>query len=209
MYFSQCWYLFCSKYEKTTWNCIYLNTGFEKFSIWNLLTLAFNAAFSREIIVVQSCKRALHILYGKLHIHNRGNTLDLLYDISGPAYFNNLSATTAKKRSAFLLWRLYSLYLCTNVWRKFFLKNKENKSNNKKKRSTKIPFNMHRFSCIFQKISVGDTSKTPQKTGLRPIDGRFTPVLLKHSDNPTHQTFLDPPLKPLLLPQLYMRYWLM
>ena len=52
---------------------------------------------------MQPFKRALHILYGKLSIHNSDNTLDLLYDISGSAYFNSLSAAIAKKRSAFLL----------------------------------------------------------------------------------------------------------
>ena len=95
--------MFCSKYEKIPWNCIYLKMSFEKFFIGNPRSLAFNAAFSREIIVVQPCKRALHILYGKLPIHNINNTLDLLYDISSPAYFNSLSATTTKKRSTFLL----------------------------------------------------------------------------------------------------------
>ena len=116
--------------------------SFEKFSNGNPLTLAFNTACIREIIVVQLCKRALHILYGKLPIHNSDNTLDLLYDMSGPAY--NPSATTAKKWSS-LLCIGCSLYLCTNVWRKFFI-NHENKSNNKKKNLLKsLAYNMHRF----------------------------------------------------------------
>ena len=90
------------------------------------LTLAFIAAFNREIIVVPPRKREFHILYGKLPIHNSDNTLDLLYDISGPAYFNNLSAKAAKN-DQLSYYVGCSLYLCTNVWCKFF------KSNNKKK----------------------------------------------------------------------------
>ena len=43
-----------------------LKISLEKFSIGNPRTLAFNAVFRRKIIVVQPCKRALHILYGKL-----------------------------------------------------------------------------------------------------------------------------------------------
>ena len=50
--------------------------SFEKFSFGNPRTLAFNAVFGREIIIVQPRKRALHILYGKLPIHNSDNTLD-------------------------------------------------------------------------------------------------------------------------------------
>ena len=88
---------FCFVQEKIPWNCIYLKISFEKCSIGNPRTLAFNAAFSREIIILQLCNRALHILYGKLSIHNSDNTLDLLYDISGRAYFNKVSATTTKK----------------------------------------------------------------------------------------------------------------
>ena len=73
---------FCSVQRcKIPWNCIYLKISFEKFSIGSPRSLAFNAVFCREIIVVQSCNRALHILYGKLSIHNSDNTLDLLYDI--------------------------------------------------------------------------------------------------------------------------------
>ena len=62
--------------KKIPWNCIYLKISFEKFSIGNPQALAFNAAFSREIIVAQLCKRALHILNGKLPIHNSDNTLE-------------------------------------------------------------------------------------------------------------------------------------
>ena len=98
--------MFCSKDEKILWNCMYLKKSFEKFSIGNPRSLAINAAFSREIIVVQPCNRALHILYGKLPIHNCDNTLDFLHDIFGPANFKSLSAKTAKKKqSAFLLCR--------------------------------------------------------------------------------------------------------
>ena len=106
--------MFCSKYEKIPWNYIYLKISFEKCSIENPRTLAFNAAFSREIIVVQPCKRALHILYGKLPIHKSDNALDLLYDISGPAYLNNLSATTAKN-DQLSYYVGCSLYLSTKV----------------------------------------------------------------------------------------------
>ena len=77
-------------------------------------SLAFNAAFSREIIVVQPCNRALHVLYGKLPIHNCDNTLDLLYDIFGPTYLNNQSVKTAKNdQPSYYVGR--RLYLCTNV----------------------------------------------------------------------------------------------
>ena len=99
--------MFCSKYDKNSLELhIYLKISFEKCFIGNPRTLACNAAFSREIIVVQPCKRALHILYGKLPINNSDNVLYLFYDISGPAYFNNLSVATVKKRSAFLQCRL-------------------------------------------------------------------------------------------------------
>ena len=100
--------------EKIPWNCIHLKISFEKFSIGNTRSPPFNAVFSRKIIVVQPCYRALHIIYGKLLIYNSDNTLDLLYNIFGPAYFNNLSAKTSKKRSAFLLRKpqLIFMYQC-------------------------------------------------------------------------------------------------
>ena len=63
-----------------------------------------------------------------------------------------------------------------------FLINQENESNNKKKKSAKIPLNMHRFNVIFKKFSGVIPPEPPLKTGLRPVDGRFAPVLLKHSN---------------------------
>ena len=97
--------MFCSKYEQNSFELHIFKNKFGKIVHRKPQTLACKVAFCREIIIVQPCKTTLHILYGKLPIHNSNNALDLLYDISGPAYFNSLSATTAKKRSAVLLCR--------------------------------------------------------------------------------------------------------
>ena len=48
---------------------------------------------------------------------------------------------------------------------------------------------------LLTKFSGVTPLQPPQKTGLRPVDGRFAPVLLTHSNiPPPHQTFLDSPL---------------
>ena len=50
------------------------------------------------------------------------------------------------------------------------------------------------FNKTFKNISGMTPSKPHQKTGRRSVNGCEAPILLRHSDNPLHQTFLDPPL---------------
>ena len=80
--------------KKIPRNCIF-KYKFRKIFLQKPPTRAFNAAFSGEIIVLQLRKRALHMLYGTLPIHNSDNTLLATY--FRPAYFNYLNAIIAKK----------------------------------------------------------------------------------------------------------------
>ena len=80
--------------------------------------------------------------------------------------------------------------------KQIFLINQENKAiikstNLLKSLSIRIDFNV-----TFRKFCGVTPSEPTQKINFRPINGRFAPILLRHSDipPPPHQTFLDPPL---------------